>query len=124
MYASGGNKCGQLGVNNEKLEGCDKFRKCTVVDYGGEEEDGVKIIHVSIALRYTDLLKIKFLSCAHKLFVVCDVHIQINYICRPPVVKTSRPSSHPKAISTLLARLNGDKSAMEKPVNTLYLQAN
>ena len=50
VYASGGNKCGQLGVNNEKLEGCDKFRKCAVVDYGGEEEDGVKIVHVSFAL--------------------------------------------------------------------------
>jgi alpha-tubulin suppressor-like RCC1 family protein len=43
VFASGGNKCGQLGVNNEKLEGCDRFRKCVVVG-GGEDE---KIVHVS-----------------------------------------------------------------------------
>ena len=36
VYASGGNKCGQLGINNEKLEACDRFRKCLVVDYGAE----------------------------------------------------------------------------------------
>lgn len=62
-YASGGNKCGQLGVNNAGLEMVDKFRKCVVVDGGvgakgekeeenGEEDDeegvaGVKIVQVS-----------------------------------------------------------------------------
>ena len=54
VYASGGNKCGQLGVNNEKLEGCDRFRKCVVVDYAGDEEEGVKIIHVSSLKGYCD----------------------------------------------------------------------
>lgn len=48
VYASGGNKCGQLGVNNEKMDGCDKFRKC-VVDYNGNNDgdDDERIVHVS-----------------------------------------------------------------------------
>lgn len=47
VYASGGNKCGQLGVNNEKLEGCDKFRKCIIVDYASDDTEGVKIVHAA-----------------------------------------------------------------------------
>ena len=44
VYGSGGNKCGQLGVNNEKLDMCDKFRKC-VVEYSDDDET---IVHVSM----------------------------------------------------------------------------
>ena len=60
VYASGGNLCGQLGINNMGLKGIDKFRKCVVVgqlsgkseeennvDEDAEEEDGVKIVQVS-----------------------------------------------------------------------------
>lgn len=63
VYASGGNVCGQLGINNMGIKGVDKFRKCVVVGQlsgsgGGdneeneeeEEEDvgeGVKIVQVS-----------------------------------------------------------------------------
>lgn len=55
-YASGGNLCGQLGINNQGCQGVDKFRKCSVVGQitGGEDdEDGegkggsVKIVRVS-----------------------------------------------------------------------------
>ena len=60
VYGSGGNICGQLGINNMGLKGIDKFRKCVVVgqlsgkseeennvDEDAEEEDGVKIVQVS-----------------------------------------------------------------------------
>jgi alpha-tubulin suppressor-like RCC1 family protein len=60
VYGSGGNLCGQLGINNMGLKGIDKFRKCVVVgqlsgksdeennvDEDAEEEDGVKIVQVS-----------------------------------------------------------------------------
>ncbi|KAL3776281.1 hypothetical protein HJC23_003151 [Cyclotella cryptica] len=56
VFASGGNKCGQLGINNEKLEACDRFRKCVVVDYGVEEEDAVKIVHASCGENISALL--------------------------------------------------------------------
>ena len=59
VYASGGNLCGQLGINNMGIKGLDKFRKCVVVGQlrgsgsgGGEEneeeevEEGVKIVQV------------------------------------------------------------------------------
>jgi alpha-tubulin suppressor-like RCC1 family protein len=59
VHASGGNKCGQLGVNNEKLDGCDKFRKCAVVDYASEEEDGVKIIHAACGENISALISSK-----------------------------------------------------------------
>ena len=49
-YASGGNLCGQLGINNQGCRGCDKFKKCIVSGQGdGEEEGDVKIVQV----RYT-----------------------------------------------------------------------
>ena len=44
-YASGGNVCGQLGINNMGNKGIDKFRKCSVVGQlsaeDEEESDGV-----------------------------------------------------------------------------------
>jgi hypothetical protein len=53
-YASGGNLCGQLGINNEKVRGVEKFRRCVVAGGGGVEEDGgvedgggVRIVQVS-----------------------------------------------------------------------------
>ena len=52
-YASGGNVCGQLGINNMGNKGIDKFRKCSVVGQlsaeDEEESDGVgnvKIVQV------------------------------------------------------------------------------
>ncbi|KAL7479906.1 hypothetical protein ACHAW6_005625 [Cyclotella cf. meneghiniana] len=56
VYATGGNKCGQLGINNEKLEACDRFRKSVVVDYGADEEDTVKIVHASCGENISALL--------------------------------------------------------------------
>lgn len=61
-YASGGNLCGQLGINNAGVRGIDKFRKCVVVgqisggddeeDDGGEGGEGgagtVKIVQVGV----------------------------------------------------------------------------
>ncbi len=62
VYASGGNLCGQLGINNMGIKGIDRFRKCVVVGQlsgsgggGGiegeeneeeEVEEGVKIVQV------------------------------------------------------------------------------
>ena len=63
-YASGGNLCGQLGINNMGYKGIDKFKKCVVMgQLGGsgsgdmdaeDEDDGedgsredVKIVQVS-----------------------------------------------------------------------------
>ena len=54
-YASGGNLCGQLGINNEKVRGVEKFRRCVVVAGGGgleedggvEDGGGVRIVQVS-----------------------------------------------------------------------------
>jgi alpha-tubulin suppressor-like RCC1 family protein len=47
-YASGGNLCGQLGINNQGCRGIDKFKKCIVSGQGdsGEEEGDVKIVQV------------------------------------------------------------------------------
>lgn len=52
-YASGGNLCGQLGINNMGNKGIDKFRKCSVVgQLSAEDEDesdgvgNVKIVQV------------------------------------------------------------------------------
>jgi len=54
-YASGGNVCGQLGINNGGVKQIEKFRKCAVMGQvvgdtgGGEDEDdvNVKIVQVS-----------------------------------------------------------------------------
>ena len=57
-YGSGGNLCGQLGINNMGSKGIDKFRKCVVMGQisGDDDEDGegsgaggnVKIVQVSL----------------------------------------------------------------------------
>jgi alpha-tubulin suppressor-like RCC1 family protein len=56
-YASGGNPCGQLGINNAGTRGIDRFRRCVVAGAGGgggqidgdggEDDGGVKIVQVS-----------------------------------------------------------------------------
>jgi hypothetical protein len=50
-YASGGNVCGQLGINNAGVKQIEKFRKCAVMGQVvvGEDEDdvNVKIVQVS-----------------------------------------------------------------------------
>lgn len=49
VYASGGNICGQLGINNAGVKQIEKFRKCSIMGQV-EEEDGVvnvKIVKVS-----------------------------------------------------------------------------
>ena len=61
-YGSGGNLCGQLGINNMGSKGIDKFRKCVVMGQisGDDDEDGegsgaggnVKIVQVSLLLLY------------------------------------------------------------------------
>ena len=48
VYASGGNGCGQLGINNAGVKQIEKFRKCSVMGQV-EQEDGdvtVKIVKV------------------------------------------------------------------------------
>lgn len=49
-YASGGNVCGQLGINNAGVKQIEKFRKCSVmgqVTSEDEEDVTVKIVKVS-----------------------------------------------------------------------------
>ena len=63
-YASGGNLCGQLGINNMGMRGIEKFRKCTVMgqigsDDGDEGEgDGhnVKIVQAACGENVSALL--------------------------------------------------------------------
>jgi len=60
-YASGGNVCGQLGINNGGVKQIEKFRKCAVMgqvvggDTGGEDEDdvNVKIVQVGPLLFFS-----------------------------------------------------------------------
>ena len=63
VYASGGNLCGQLGINNAGTKGIDKFRKCVVMgqisggEEGGEEDVGcVRIVQVSFVVMDCDCL--------------------------------------------------------------------
>ena len=54
-YASGGNVCGQLGINNGGVKQIEKFRKCAVMgqvvgDSGGEDEDDVNVKIVQVGL--------------------------------------------------------------------------
>lgn len=52
VYASGGNGCGQLGINNAGVKQIEKFRKCSVMgqveqeDGGGDGDVSVKIVKV------------------------------------------------------------------------------
>jgi len=60
-YASGGNVCGQLGINNGGVKQIEKFRKCAVmgqVGGGGEDEDdvNVKIVQVTCGEEVSALL--------------------------------------------------------------------
>jgi len=63
-YASGGNFCGQLGINNGGVKQIEKFRKCAVMGQvvgdsgGGEDEDdvNVKIVQVSCGEEVSALL--------------------------------------------------------------------
>mmetsp|Transcript_18374 Transcript_18374/g.39474 ORF Transcript_18374/g.39474 Transcript_18374/m.39474 type:complete len:638 (-) Transcript_18374:175-2088(-) len=64
-YASGGNLCGQLGINNANATGVQKFRKCSVMGQiggGGEDDDdeddvgGVKIVKASCGENISALL--------------------------------------------------------------------
>mmetsp|Transcript_25904 Transcript_25904/g.51949 ORF Transcript_25904/g.51949 Transcript_25904/m.51949 type:complete len:612 (-) Transcript_25904:110-1945(-) len=64
-YASGGNVCGQLGINNGGVKQIEKFRKCAVMGQvvggdtgGGEDEDdvNVKIVQVSCGEEVSALL--------------------------------------------------------------------
>lgn len=47
-YASGGNLCGQLGINNAGAREISKFRKCVVEDWRDEQADDgcLKIVQV------------------------------------------------------------------------------
>eukprot|EP00986_Skeletonema_menzelii_P009111 scaffold4057_cov155-Skeletonema_menzelii.AAC.1 len=58
VYASGGNVCGQLGINNAGVKQIEKFRKCAVMGQL-EEEDGevnVKIVQVACGEEVSALL--------------------------------------------------------------------
>ncbi|KAL9187601.1 hypothetical protein ACHAXT_005979 [Thalassiosira profunda] len=58
-YASGGNLCGQLGINNQGAARIEKFRKCSVMgQVGGEDEEGedVKIVQASCGESISALL--------------------------------------------------------------------
>lgn len=49
VYASGGNGCGQLGINNAGVKQIEKFRKCSVMGQVEQEDGGdvtVKIVKV------------------------------------------------------------------------------
>lgn len=53
-YASGGNVCGQLGINNMGVKQIEKFRKCSIMgqmvgDDDGDEDVNIKIVQVSIS---------------------------------------------------------------------------
>jgi len=67
-YASGGNLCGQLGINNQGCRGSDKFKKCIVSGQGdGEEEGDVKIVQV----RYTVCIVCVLVFCLFVCLFVC-----------------------------------------------------
>jgi hypothetical protein len=69
-YASGGNLCGQLGINNQGCRGIDKFKKCIVSGQGdGEEEGDVKIVQVG----YNDIL------CMCVFCDFCRTYFHISY---------------------------------------------
>ena len=52
-YASGGNVCGQLGINNAGVKQIEKFRKCSVMGQivgEGEAEDNINVKIVKVGL--------------------------------------------------------------------------
>jgi len=54
-YASGGNGCGQLGVNNQGIKQSDRFRRCVVAG-DGDGDDGVRIVKAACGQEVSALL--------------------------------------------------------------------
>lgn len=143
-YGSGGNICGQLGINNTGSKGIDKFRKCVVMGQisgggDGEEDDdeskgNVKIVQVSFVLgcvwsfcldKQNNVRTSNMDTMLYTERPFNNMLIKYNHtilLClqyRHPAEKTSRPSYPPPATSTPPAPPNSANSATAKRANTL-----
>ena len=126
-YGSGGNLCGQLGINNMGSKGIDKFRKCVVMGQisGDDDEDGegsaaggnVKIVQVSLN-RFCYYIFVDVVL--HAPISYTNINVIHTHLHRHLVVRTSQHYYPPRDISTPLDQVSGVNWEMEKLVNTLF----
>lgn len=120
-YASGGNVCGQLGINNMGVKQIEKFRKCSVMGQLVDDDDevNVKIVQVSCVwvcvVAFCCVVFFSSLSGVPKHFFYFFLFLEYS---RSPAVKKFLLSYAPRDICIPPVPLNLDYSVMAKQANT------